>query len=435
MKWILSSILIAFFLSAAAQVSPSPLEQKHKTILFQGGRAHIGNGEYVNNSSIAIKDGKILFVKNALTYEVNKAEWDTIIDIKGFHIYPGFIAPNVTLGLTEIEAVRATLDFQETGSINPNVRSLTSFNTDSKIIYTVRTNGVLVCQSTPKGGLISGTSSVMALDGWNWEDAVYKKDDGVHVNWPRKYKTSGWWAEPGPGSENKKYPTTRQKIWDFFEEAKAYCQEKKPTNKNLKFEAMRGVFQGTQRLYLHAQFAPEINDIIDFSRYFKFEFPVIVGGYDAHMVADRLKENKFSVMLRKPHQLPIFEDDFPFDPYEKAYKLQQEEVPYCIEASGDMEAMNARNLPFLAGTAWAYGLEEEQAVASISLSTAKILGVDHKIGSLEEGKDATLFVSTGNALDMKENNVVIAMIKGRFVVLDNHQIQLAKKYVKKYGIE
>ena len=315
------------------------------------------------------------------------------------------------------------------------MRTLTSFNTDSKIIYTVRTNGVLVCQSTPQGGLISGTSSVMALDGWNWEDAAYKKDDGVHVNWPGKYKTTGWWAEPGPGSNNKEYPKIRQKLWDFFEEAKAYCEEKKPKKVNLKFEAMRGVFKGTQRLYLHAQFAPEINDIIDFSRHFKIEFPVIVGGYDAHMVSDRLKENNFSVMLRKPHTLPMFEDDFPFDSYERAYKLQQEGILFCIEASGDMEAMNSRNLPFLAGTAWAYGLEEEQAVASITLNTAKILGIDNRIGSLEEGKDATLFVSSGNALDMKENNVVIAMVKGRFIILDNNQIQLAKKYMEKYGIE
>ena len=417
-----------------AQVVPAPIEQKHQTILLQNGKAHIGNGDYVNNAAVGIKDGKILFVKNALTYKVEKAEWDTIIDIKGKHVYPGFIAPNVTLGLTEIDAVKASRDFEETGTINPNVRSLTSFNMDSKVMYTVRTNGVLVCQSTPQGGLISGTSSIMALDGWNWEDAVYKADDGVHINWPKKYRTTGWWAEPGVSVANDKYEELRQQLHDFFAAAQAYCKEKKPSAVNLKYEAMRGVFKGQKRLFLHAQFTPEINDIIDFSRKFKLAHPVLVGGYDAHHLADRLKENNFSVILRKPHQLPLFEDDFPNAPYERPYKLQQAGILFCLENSGDMEAMNSRNLPFLAGTAWAYGLTEEEAVATITLNTAKILGIDDRLGSLEEGKDATLFVSDGNALDMKSNQAFLAMVKGRFIELDNHQIQLSKKYHKKYGL-
>ena len=97
--------------------------------------------------------------------------------------------------------------------------------------------------------------------------------------------------------------------------------------------------------------------------------------------------------------------------------------------------MNARNLPFLAGTAWAYGLTEEEAVASISLNVAKILGIDDRIGSIEAGKDATLFISDGNALDMKSNNVSFAMIKGNYIDLDNHQKQLNRKYEQKYGLE
>jgi len=107
MRLILALIVSCLGLNTFSQV-PAPQEQKYKTILLQGGRAHVGNGDYVNNSSIGIKDGKILFVKNALTYKLDKTEWDTIITIKGFHVYPGFIAPNVTLGLTEIDAVRAT---------------------------------------------------------------------------------------------------------------------------------------------------------------------------------------------------------------------------------------------------------------------------------------------------------------------------------------
>lgn len=429
---IVTGVLIT--LNGFSQV-PSPQEQTYKRILIQNGSAHLGTGEYIHNSSIGIEDGKILFVRNALTYNMEASEWDTIISIKGKHIYPGFIAANLTLGLTEIDAVRATRDFRETGTINPNVRSLIAYNTDSKVMYTIRTNGVLVTQSTPRGGLISGTSSVMALDGWNWEDAVYKADDGVHLNWPRKYNSAGWWAEPAPSTANSRYKNTKDEIYSFFNKAEAYNAEKHPDEMFLRLEAMRGVFNGTQRLYIHVDYAPEINDVIDFAREFNLEHPVIIGGYDAHLVAERLKENNFSVMLGRPHELPDFEEDYTYVHYQMAAKLQRAGVPFCIQGEGDMEVMNARNLPFLAGTCWAYGLSEEEAVAAVSLNVARILGVDDQIGSLEKGKDATLFVSDGNALDMRTNNVSMAMVKGNFIVLDNHQMQLSEKYHQKYGLE
>lgn len=412
----------------------TPLVQKHKRILLENGSAHIGNGQFILNSLIGIENGKILFVKNALTNEVNKAEWDTVISILGKHVYPGFIAANLTMGLTEIDAVRATNDFDEVGAINPNVRALIAYNTDSKIIYTVRSNGVLLTQSTPRGGLISGTSSIMALDGWNWEDAVYKADDGIHLNWPRKYTSSGWWAEPGNSNANEKYNATRDEIYAFFEQSLAYSQGNN-SEIDLRLKAMEGIFKGDQRLFIHADFAPEINDIIDFSRRFNLKFPVIVGGSDAYLVADLLKENHFSVMLGRPHALPNFDESLTYDAYQNAYLLQKAGVSYCIQPAGDMEVMNARNLPFLAGTAWGYGLTEEEAVAAISLNVAKILGIDAQTGSLEAGKDATLFISDGNALDMRTNNVVCALIKGNFIDLGNHQKDLAKKYNEKYGLE
>jgi imidazolonepropionase-like amidohydrolase len=411
----------------------TPLVQKHKRILLENGSAHIGTGQFILNSLIGIENGKILFVKNALTNEVNKTEWDTVISILGKHVYPGFIAANLTMGLTEIDAVRATNDFDEVGAINPNVRALIAYNTDSKIIYTVRSNGVLLTQSTPRGGLISGTSSIMALDGWNWEDAVYKADDGIHLNWPRKYTSSGWWAEPGNSNANEKYATTRDEIYAFFEQSLAYSQGNN-SEIDLRLKAMQGIFSGDQRLFIHADFAPEINDIIDFSRRFNLKYPVIVGGSDAYLVADLLKENHFSVMLGRPHALPNFDESLTYDAYQNAYLLQKAGVPYCIQPAGDMEVMNARNLPFLAGTAWAYGLTEEEAVAAISLNVAKILGIDRQTGSLEAGKDATLFISDGNALDMRTNNVVCALIKGNFIDLGNHQKDLAKKYNEKYGL-
>lgn len=434
MNKLITFLIILIPIVGFSQV-PTPLLNQHNTVLLQNGFAHIGNGEVMKNASIGIKDGKILFVKNTLTYKVQKVEWDTIINLKGKQVYPGFIATNSTIGLTEIDAVRATNDFRETGQINPNVRTLIAYNTDSKVLYTVRTNGILVCQSTPRGGLISGTSSVMAMEGWNWEDAVYKADDGIHINWPLKYKNSGWWAEPGDIKANEKYTETVEQLLNYFKSAQAYHSKSKTENRDLKLEAMKGIFKGTARVYIHADFAPEINDIIDFSRTLKLEYPVIVGGYDSYRLAERLKENKFTVMLENPHHLPHFEGDLPSINYEIPNKLQEAGLLFCIQNSGSMEVMNARNLPFIAGTAMAYGLTEEQAIATITLNAAKIMGIDDKIGSLEKGKDATLFISEGNALEMKTNNVVLAFVKGSRIDLTNHQKQLSKKYHNKFELE
>lgn len=427
-------ILPFLFSGCLFSQTPAPLAYHHDRILLENGFAHIGTGEVVSSASIGINDGKILFVKNTLTYEKVTSEWDTIIDLNGKHVYPGFIAPNITVGLTEIDAVRATRDFDETGQFNPNVRALIAFNTDSKILYTIRTNGILVAQATPRGGIISGTSSLMALDGWNWEDAAYKTDDGIHLNWPEKYNRWGWWAEPGGNNSNDQYTNTKNAIWDFCSKAKAYVNEKFPAETDLKLEAMRHIFNGDQRLFVHVDYAPEMNDVIDFVRHFQIKYPVIVGGYDAAMIADRLKENKFSVIINRPHSLPEFTDDYTFQYYELPYKLHEAGILFCISSAGDMEVMNTRNLPFLAGTARAYGMNDEDALATITLNAAKILGMEDHLGSLEAGKDATLFVSEGDALDMRTNNVTLALIRGNYLDLNNHQKELYEKYCKKYGL-
>ncbi|MFD1553615.1 amidohydrolase [Putridiphycobacter roseus] len=430
--------IIFIFIGLVGQVLmaqvPAPIAQQYNRILIQNGRVHTGLGKIIPRGVVGIEEGKIILVANALTYKMESSSWDTIINIQGQELYPGFIAANNTIGLTEIDAVRATNDYREVGYISPHVRSLIAFNLDSKIIYTIRTNGVLICQATPRGGLISGTSSVFGLDGWHWEDAVILKDDGIHVNWPSRFYQTGWWAAPGLLKENDKYATVIESLTAFFKESQAYLSEKDQEQISIKHAAMRNVLMGNGRIYFHADFAPEINDVIDFAKVFKIKYPVIVGGHDASFLADRLKENDFTIMLSKPHHLPYFEGDQPYDNYQTAKLLQDAGLLFCIQNAGSMEVMNARNLPFLAGTAMAYGLTEEQAVACISYNAAKILGVDHLVGSIADGKVATLFVSKGNALDMRTNNVSLGMINGRFIALENHQMALSKKYHQKYQL-
>jgi imidazolonepropionase-like amidohydrolase len=406
--------------------------QESQSILLLNGYLHIGNGEVIESGLVGIKNRKIELVRNSLAYTYKKEDWDTIIDLQGQHIYPAFIAPNSTLGLTEIDAVRATRDFDEVGDYNPHIRSQIAFNVESKVISTVRTNGVLLAQATPRGGDISGTSSIMALDGWNWEDATILQDDGIHLNWPISASESGTSDEVSKTNKKENYAKEKRAIYQFFEMSKRYTNTSEKDQNDVRLDAMIACFNGEKRVYIHANELQQLQDIIDFSIHFDLPFPVIVGGYDSHLVAKKLKDANIPVMLVRTHSLPQNDEDAVDFPYHLPAMLQEAEVKFCLQNEGAMETMNARNLPFQAGTAMAYGLTEEQAIRSISLSTCEIVGIDRDFGSIEEGKSATLFVSQGNALDMRTNQVNVAIIRGLFMPTRNFQQELYEKYTRKY---
>ena len=397
-----------------------------KTTLIMGGIAHLGTGEKIENSLIVIRDGKFDLVADASLVRIDPSAFDTVIRAYGKHIYPAFISPNTTLGITEIDAVRASKDYNEVGSYNPNVRSQIAYNTDSKIIKTVRTNGVLVTQTTPRGGVISGLSSVMYLDGWNWEDATLKADDGIHLNWPSSFNTSGWWAEPGKTSKNKNYDDRVKEIKNYFEIAKSYSKD--DSKMDLELVSIQELFKGTRNLYIHANYAKDIRESVRFFKKIGINNIVIVGGRDALNAISILKENNISIILERVHSLPVNEDAAIDQFYRLPSQLSENNILFCLSYSGDMEAMGTRNLPFTAGTAVAYGLDMEKAIASISLNTAIILGIEKTTGSIEIGKNATFFISSGDALDMRTNNIELSFIKGIPVDLNNHQKELFEKY-------
>jgi imidazolonepropionase-like amidohydrolase len=435
MKKILFTSLILAAAGIVNAQQPVPAKKQSKSVLLMNGICHVGNGKVIQNSVVGFKDGVITLVGDATVMRLDLSQWDTTINIAGKHVYPGFIAPNSTLGLTEIEAVRATSDFNEVGYMNPHVRTQQSYNTDSKITPTVRTNGVLVAQITPRGGRISGTSSIMNLDGWNWEDATLKADDGVHINWPGYYSRN--WSEDGPGpyERNKNYAERRAELEKFFAEARAYCMTPKPAEKNLRFEAMRGVFNGTQMIYIHADNVKDIAEAVTFSNKFGLKKVSIVGGAESYKCTELLKTNNISVMLARVHNLPMRADEDVNQPYKTAKMLQAAGVLFCFENSGDQEVTGLRNLPFLAGTAVAWGLDKEAAIAALTSNTAKMLGIGDLVGTIEEKKQATLFVSDGDALDMRTNKVTHAFIQGKSIQLINEQQQLYELYSEKYGLE
>ncbi|PCH92716.1 MAG: amidohydrolase [Bacteroidetes bacterium] len=413
-----------------AQV-PVPASDQKGTILLLNATAHLGTGEVIDQSAIAFKDGKLIMVANAKVIKLDKSAFDTIIDISGKHVYPGFIAPNSTLGLIEIGAVRATRDMVEVGSLNPNARSIIAYSTDSKITPTARSNGVLMAQITPRGSIISGSSSVVELEGWNWEDAVYKMDDAVHLYWPRSYRSSGWsGAKKKDANQRENENIDRLKM--LFKEALAYSLTKKPVEMNLKLEAMKGLFDGAKGLFIHVNHVKGIMQSIDFSKEYSVVRMVIVGGADSWMITDKLKEENIPVMVRRIHSKPRRQDADVDLPYRLPKLLSDAGILFCLENSGDMAAAGTRNLPFYAGTAAAYGLSKEEALMAITSNTAKILGIDKTVGSLVVGLDATLIVSSGDALDMRTNDIQLAFVRGKSIDLDNHQKGLYRKFKKKY---
>lgn len=416
-----------------SQQTPAP--EQTRSVLILGGTAHLGTGDAIEDAAIGFRNGKIDFVGRA--FQADKSKYDETIDAKGKQIYPGFIVTNTTLGLQEIGAVRATQDQYEVGTFRPNVRAIIAFNTDSEITPTVRSNGVLMGQITPRSGVISGASGVVQFDGWNWEDASIKMVDGIHLNWPSTHHKH---AVDGKVNIRKRKTYTQQKheIERYFSEARAYAEahpEPSTSVMDVRHEAMRGIFDGSLALYCHASDVREITEAVHFKRKMGIKRLVIVGGYDAYLVGDILRENDVSVLLTSVHRLPRFTEDDIDLPYRLPKLLADEGVLFALQVDASMTEMNTRNLPFYAGTARKYGLTEEQAIMALTRNPAKILGVDDVCGTIERGKDATLFISDGDALDVRTNHLIYAFIQGRTMDIDNRQKELYRKFQTKYGAE
>lgn len=410
------------------QANIVPAKPQTNAITITGAVIHVGNGQVINNGYITFNKGKITAIG-----EGNAPAGDNVISAAGKHVYPGFICPMTTLGLVEVEGgAQGTVDDTETGEINPNVRSIVAYNTDSKVIPTVRSNGILLAQPTPNGGIISGQSSIVQLDAWNWEDAAYKTDMGIHLNWPvsRSGGRRGGFGGAAPASQESpdeaKFKAL-DAINNLFSEAKAYA-ETKPAVKNLKLDAMKGLFNGTKKLFVIADGAREIIEAVTFAKKMGVD-AVIVGGNESYLVTSVLKQNNIPVIIRETQTLPSRDEDDVYLPYKLPKILQDAGVLYGLTGTG---FWRQRNLPFEAGQAAGHGLTKEQALSMITINNAKILGIDKTTGTLEVGKDANLFISTGDALDAISINVEKAFIQGRDINLDNLHKQLYKRYADKY---
>lgn len=429
---VLSSIILAFILETAiaqAPDVPSPAPAQEGRIYLTNATIHQGNGKVLQNATIGFESGKIFYLEENPPQKID-SNAGRVIDCTGKQIYPGIISTNTIIGLSEIEAVRATNDNTEVGSFNPNVKAIVSYNTDSRVTPTLRSNGVLYAQVAPQGGYVSGTSAVVQLDAWNWEDAAVKNEDGVFINWPAMFRIKGWWAEQQGFEVNKDYDKEVDGLKAYFKDAKSYFDAGTHEKTNLGFEAMKGLFDKSKSLYVNVNYVKEIQNVIAFAEDLGVNV-VLVGAKDSYMIAEELAQKKIPVILSKCHDLPTYEDEDVQQPYKTPGILQKAGVLYCISIGAFWQE---RNLMFEAGTAAAYGLTKEEALQAITGNPARILKLDGQLGTLERGKEASLIVSTGDVLDMKTSTIEQAYISGRKIDLSNKQKALSEKFMKKYGV-
>jgi imidazolonepropionase-like amidohydrolase len=433
-KYLVSIIVMAICLIAKAQDDVYPVKEYKGPLFIINGTVHVGNGQVLENTSIRIDSGRIQELGQHIAAPPTNAR---IVNASGMQVYPGLILPVTDLGLKEIASgVRGSNDFAELGDLNPEIRAIVAYNTASKITNTLKANGILLAGITPSGGTISGSSTLVQLDAWNWEDAAYTMDFAIHLNMP------GFIRRPErvaflPGQQPVTTDPTRQalekieEIKSFFKQAKAYLSENTHSQTNLKFESVRGLFNKKQKLFVHADQVKQMLIAIDFEKEFGFEV-VIVGGSESFLIAPLLKQNNISVILQQEHELPATEDDDVDQPYKTPAALQQAGVLFALNDAH--EETRYRNLMFNAGTAAAYGLTKEQALQAITLNCARILGVDGRTGSIEAGKDANIVISRGDILDMRSSVITHAFLQGRELSLDNKQKQLYERYMYKYGL-
>ncbi len=427
--WMLAACLPAILTSDAIAQIPAPAQQR--PVALTGGTIHPVSSAPLENATLVFSEGKI----TALGTDIEIPENAERIDVTGKHVYPGLFEAHSQLGLTEIGQVPATIDTSETGEINPNVKALIAVNPDSELIPVTRSAGVLLAVSAPSGGLVSGQAAVLQLDGWTYEDMCLQDGTSMQINWP-SLRARRFGRRPSGDDEDpeSRYQEQVRRLRDFMDEAAAYQagqaargSEQRP---DLRLEAMIPVLRGEMPLMIRADTLRQIQDAVSFAADYQTKL-IILGGYDATACGGLLKKYDVPVIVPAVQRRPLRRHSPVNEAWQKPMRLHTDEIAFCISSTARSGTWNTRILPDQAGMAAAHGLPKDEALKAITLYPAQILGVDDRVGSLETGKHATLFVADGDVLEIT-TRVSDAWIQGRRVDLTNRHQRLYEKYRQKY---
>ena len=418
---------------AKAQVRMTVPPQS-EAVALRGATIHTVTNGVIENGTILFENGVI----RAIGTDVEIPTGTRVVDVSGKHIYPGLIDAYSTVGISEIGSVDVSSDVNELGDFNPNVRAEVAVNAESRHIGTTRSAGVLVTLTTPGGGLISGMSSAMSLEGWDWEEMSIESAAALNVNWPNPNSGGGRGGRggrgrgfgPGPQESPPTYPERVQQLKDFFAEARAYRDATtagEEVRTDSRYTAMIPALNGEIPVVVSADGAAQINDAITWAQQEGVRL-VIRGGSDAIHVADRLVANDIPVILTSTMAAPGRD----YEGYDGAYtmpaRLHEAGVRFAI--SGGSGALYTNRLPWEAGVAVAFGLPEEEALKAVTINAAEFMGISDKVGSLEPGKQATLLITTGTPLDMT-SDIEQSYIQGREIDMNDIQKHFFDKYMEK----
>ncbi|MFQ5528459.1 MAG: amidohydrolase family protein, partial [Thermoanaerobaculia bacterium] len=401
---------------------------------YVGATVHPVSGPAIENATIVVEDGKILAVGAELEIPADAA----LFDLDGLHLYPGFVHPLSVVGLTEISSVRGTRDFSEIGDVNSNIRAEVAFNADSELLPVAMSGGILTAHVAPSGGVFRGTSAVMQLEGWNWEDMTMTSGVGMHLAYPRLRAGSGGFGPPPSEEEVKERKEKALKtINETLDDAKAYAQAvaaslegnaPKPDH-DAKLAGLIPVLEGAMPLFLYADELSQIESALDWAAERELSNVVLVTGADSAYLAERLAADNVKVLLNGVLERP--ERDW--EPYDSGYtaarRLHEAGVEFCIgDGGGGFDAAHVRNLPFHASMAASFGLPKDVALRSVTLSAAELLGIEDRVGSIEVGKDATFIATNGDPLEIK-TQILGAWIEGEKIDFSlDRQKRLYEKY-------
>ncbi len=395
-------------------------------VVLEHATVHPASSAPIEDAVLVMYAGKIRQIGRFGKMSLRTAEGAERIDLTGLHVYPGLIDADSAMGLIEIDAVRATVDLAETGSINPNVRGHVAFNPDSEMVPVARAGGVLLTLTVPRGGLLSGQSSLMRLDGWTSDEMTVAPSVGMHLNWPRPRR------DGADGDKGDQSPL--DELRDWLRNARSYAaaerEETSSTGFDARLAALVPVVTGQQPLFVHADDVRAIQEAVAFCQQEQLEL-VIVGGYDAPHCSDLLKRHEIPVIVNGTQRLPRRRHADYDEPFRLPARLSEQHVKYCIGGHGRFSASLVQNLPHHAGLAAAYGLSRAEALKAITLYPAEILGVADRYGSLEAGKSATLIVANGDLLEVT-TSIESAWLDGRPVDLNNRHKRLWRKYQQRY---
>lgn len=433
MRLLLSFFVLALHILIASDQIPAPPQAN--PILIQNGTIHTVSQGILEDHDILFDGGIIISIEASIP----AADGMQVINAEGKHIYPGLIAGISTLGLVEISGVAMTRDYDEVGDMTPEVRANVSYNPGSELIPVARSNGILYVNSMPTGGRISGQSSLMKLDGWTWEDATANHPTAMHINWPDMKIDMSPKTENSIEKQEEARRNALQELDEFISKVRRYMKmmDNLPEGgihklaHDLRLDAMVPYVSGEKPFFVHAHEVRQIEGAVKWAKRQNVKV-VIVGGWDAGLVTDLLKENDIPVILQEVLRLPIRRSSDYSEAYELPHKLHQADVPFCISTSGSaFQSAHVRDLPNHAAMASAFGLSSEEALRSITLSAAEILGVADRIGSLDVGKDASLFIADGDILEIT-THVEQVFINGTTTDMGDKQKTLYSKYRQKY---